>query len=182
MFDLVLFLVTRYLSDLLGCQEGVLVYRCEDPADLLETQSFCDAINFLLVRVIKWCDTVDLADLGRLIKGLDVYSHSFRVVRVLRVVAIEPRHALLHAAALALPEIDEALHLSKVHEADVVNVAESLSLQHGRLRQALVAHPLGEGLVVGAIVVDLIAERLEGHTVLALLVCLVLSFALGLDL
>jgi len=179
---LVLFLVSRYLSDLLGCQEGVLVYRCKDPADLLETQSFCYAINFLLVRVIKWSDTVDLADLRRLIEGLDVYSHSFRIVRVLRVVAVEPRHALLHAAALTLPEVDEALHLSKVHEADVVNVAERLSLQHCRLRQAPVAHPQGKGLVVGTIVVDLIAERLEGRAVLAHLVWPMFAFALGLDL
>ena len=61
-------------------------------------------------------------------------------------------------------------------------MAEGLALEHDCRGEALVAHALWEGFVVGALVVDLVAELLDGHAVLALLVGLVLTFALGLHL
>ena len=58
----------------------------------------------------------------------------------------------------------------------------SLAFKHNGWGQAFVAHALGEGLVIGAVVIHFVAELKDGCAVLALLVWLVLSLALGLHL
>lgn len=59
---------------------------------------------------------------------------------------------------------------------------ESLSVQDYSRGEALVAHSLWEGLMVGAVIVNLVPKFLEGHAILALLIWLVLPFTLLLDL
>lgn len=58
----------------------------------------------------------------------------------------------------------------------------ALPLQDYRRRQTLVAHSFGKGLVVGAIIVNFVAELLYRDAVLAFLIRPVLSLALLLDL
>jgi len=80
-----------------------------------------------------------------------------------------------------LPEIDERLHLVKVHEGNVINMSVSLSLKHDSRRKTLFTHALGEGLVIGAVVIHFIAELGEGDAVLTLLIWLMFTLALGFD-
>jgi len=65
---------------------------------------------------------------------------------------------LLHAAAALLPEPDKGRHLCEIHEGNIVNVPVSLSVQDDCRGKTLVAHALREGLMVGALIVDLVAE------------------------
>ena len=58
----------------------------------------------------------------------------------------------------------------------------SLAFKHNGWGQAFVAHALGEGLVIGAVVIHFVAELKDGCAVLALLVGFVLAPALGLHL
>ena len=57
-----------------------------------------------------------------------------------------------------------------------------LSLHDHCLRETLVTHTHWVRFMVRTLVIDLVAETLHGHTVLALLVWLVLALALGLHL
>jgi len=57
----------------------------------------------------------------------------------------------------------------------------SLSLKHDSRRKTLVTHALGEGFVIGAVVIHFIAELEKGDTVLTLLIWLMFTLALGLD-
>ena len=57
-----------------------------------------------------------------------------------------------------------------------------LSLHDHCLRKTLVTHTHWVWLMVRTLVIDLVAETLHGHAVLALLVWLVLALALGLHL
>jgi len=61
-------------------------------------------------------------------------------------------------------------------------MAESLSFKNHRWRKALIAHALREWFVVWAVVVNFVAELLERHTVLALLISFVFALAFGLNL
>jgi len=83
---------------------------------------------------------------------------------------------LFHKSAL-LPEGDEGSHLLLIHEGDEVDVSVGLAFQDHRRGEALVAHALGEGLVVGAVVVHLVGVGLHGRARLALLIGAMLSLA-----
>jgi hypothetical protein len=85
---------------------------------------------------------------------------------------------LLHAAAALLPETDKRGHLCEIHEGNIVNVSVSLSVQDNCRGKALVTHALREGLMVGALIVDLVTELGNRKAILTLLIRLMLPFAL----
>jgi hypothetical protein len=65
---------------------------------------------------------------------------------------------LLHTAAALLPEADKGGHLCEIHEGNIVNVSVGLSVQDNSRGKTLVTHALREGLMVGALIVNLVTE------------------------
>lgn len=65
---------------------------------------------------------------------------------------------MLHTAAALLPVADKGGHLCEIHEGNIVNMSVSLSVQNNSGRKTLVTHALREGLMIGALIVDLVTE------------------------
>lgn len=135
-----LLLLSSFL-DFISVQNCVLVDLGEDLSDSFQAQRHCNHVDFVKARVVKLNEPSHLAYLRRLIDGLDINADAQRVVRVLREVAIEVPDPLLHAIATS-PMIDELFQLLKVHERDVVEMAERLPFEDHRLRDATLATSL----------------------------------------
>ena len=128
--------------------------------------------------IIENCDTVYLAHLLWLVYGFHINSYSFGIVGVFRIVTIEPGHSLLHHAWCLLPVVHERSHFREVHERDIVDVSVRLAVQYDCGWETLIAHTLRERLVIGALVVNFVAELSKGNTILTLLIWLMLALAL----
>jgi hypothetical protein len=53
---------------------------------------------------------------------------------------------------------DKGGHLCEIHEGNIVNMSESLSIQDNSGRKTLVTHALRKRFMIGALIVDLVTE------------------------
>jgi hypothetical protein len=97
--------------------------------------------------VVKYLITIFFSYLWRFVDGLNVDSDTIWEVRIGRIVSIEPSRPLLVEPCL-LPGANELRNLFSIHEGAVIDMSESLSLQHNSWRQTSITHAQWERLVV----------------------------------
>lgn len=169
MVELMLILQLRGLTKFTTSQDRLLINLGEHPANPFQAQRISQKVNDASLGVVKFCRSVHVTHLGRLVDGLDIDADALRVVRVFTVVAVEVGDPLLEAA-LSLPEPNEGRNFLLVLKGNVVDVAVLLPVQNYGWRRALVAHAFWVRRVpLLALKVDFVRDVLTPSAILALL-------------
>ena len=104
-------------------------------------------------RIVELQKSVHFTDLRGFVNCFNVNADTKRIVGIVREVAVEVASALFHAGA-STPMVDKLLQLFEVHEGNVINVSESLSLKHYRLGDATLTTALRVGWMELAVVIN----------------------------
>lgn len=145
------------LPELAAGEETVVVDGGEYPADPLESEEGADLVDLPFEVVELELHRAHLSLLRRLVDGLHDGTHSILVVGVFSVVPVEEANSLL-GLAFGAPVLDEAAHFGDVEELHVVDMPVGLLLEDDGGGETGVAHGLGEGGVVLAVALDLVAD------------------------
>ena len=153
----------------------------EDPSDSFESESGGDSIEGWSFFVLQYFEVAIGSFLFGFVKGLNDNPNTSFIAGVFSIISIEESYSLLLVASWQ-PITDKILNLCDVHELNVVDMPEFLSLDDHIWRNALVAHSFGVGLMVFAGEVDFVSHLGRRQAVVALDVVGMDSFAFQLPL
>lgn len=122
MLNVKLFLKSSRLTDLLTCEEGIMVDRRKYPSYTFQTQKSCYLIHFVFEAVNQKLCRTHLPLLRGLIDGLDNRSYSSLVVDIFGVVTVDKPYSLF-GFAFACPILDNIGYFRDVQEFNIVNMS-----------------------------------------------------------